>query len=100
MRTTRIYVDLELAGEREVLLPAAQSSHLLRVLRLRPGAALTLFNGRGGEYAAELIAAGKAGARLAIRAHAVLERESPLRLTLLRRGRLEHATVTPRERKG
>jgi 16S rRNA (uracil1498-N3)-methyltransferase len=83
MRTTRIYVDLEFADRREVLLPAAQSSHLLRVLRLRPGAALTLFNGRGGEYAAELIGADKAGARLAIRAHTALERESPLHLTLL-----------------
>ncbi len=83
MRTTRIYVDLELAAERELVLPAAQSTHLLRVLRLRPGAALTLFNGRGGEYAAELIGADKSGARLALRAHAALERESPLRLTLL-----------------
>ena len=83
MRSTRIYVDIELAGERQVVLPAAQSSHLLRVLRLRPGAALTLFNGRGGEYAAELMGADKAGARLSIRAHADLERESPLRVTLL-----------------
>jgi 16S rRNA (uracil1498-N3)-methyltransferase len=76
MRTTRIYVDLELTGHQELLLPAAQSTHLLRVLRLRPGATLTLFNGRGGEYAAELIDAGKAGARLAVRAHSELERES------------------------
>jgi 16S rRNA (uracil1498-N3)-methyltransferase len=83
MRTTRIYVDVELASERELRLPAAQSSHLLRVLRLRPGAALTLFNGRGGEFAAELTGVDKAGARVAIRAHAALERESPLHLTLL-----------------
>ncbi|HEV7431704.1 MAG TPA: 16S rRNA (uracil(1498)-N(3))-methyltransferase [Steroidobacteraceae bacterium] len=83
MRSTRIYVDLELTGHQELLLPAAQSTHVLRVLRLRPGAALTLFNGRGGEYAAELIDAGKSGARLAVRAHSVLERESPLQLTLL-----------------
>ena len=55
MRTTRIYVDLALASGQEIVLPATQSTHLLRVLRLRAGAALTLFNGRGGEYAAELI---------------------------------------------
>ncbi len=83
MRTTRIYVDLELAAGPDVLLPAAQSNHLLRVLRLRSGAPLTLFNGRGGEYAAELVDAGKPGARVAIRAHSAVERESPLHLTLL-----------------
>jgi 16S rRNA (uracil1498-N3)-methyltransferase len=83
MRTTRIYIDLELTAEQEVVLPSAQSNHLLRVLRLRAGAPLTLFNGRGGEYAAELIGTDKSGARLAIREHLALERESPLRLTLL-----------------
>ncbi len=83
MRSTRIYVDLELECDQELLLPVAQSTHLLRVLRLRSGAALTLFNGRGGEYAAELIGAGKSGARLAVRAHSAVERESPLHLTLL-----------------
>ena len=83
MRTTRIYVNLGITGEQELMLPAAQSTHVLRVLRLRPGAALTLFNGRGGEYAAELIGVNKSGARLAVRAHAAVERESPLQLTLL-----------------
>ena len=83
MRTTRIYVDLELTAGKEVLLPGAQSMHLLRVLRLRTGAVLTLFNGRGGEYGAELTGADKAGARLRVGAHAAVERESPLQLTLL-----------------
>jgi 16S rRNA (uracil1498-N3)-methyltransferase len=83
MRTTRIYADLDLASSRELLLPAAPSAHLLRVLRLRPGAALTLFNGRGGEYAAELLGAEKSGARLRLGAHQPIERESPLQLTLL-----------------
>src|SRR5206468_752321 len=44
---------------------------------------LTLFNGRGGEYAAELTGTGAPGARLAVGAHAALERESPLQVTLL-----------------
>jgi 16S rRNA (uracil1498-N3)-methyltransferase len=83
MRTTRVYVDLELNSDREIVLPLGQSTHLLRVLRLRAGAALTLFNGRGGEYAAELVGSGKSGARLAVRAHSPVERESPLALTLL-----------------
>ena len=83
MRTTRIYVDLVLGSGQEIVLPAAQSTHLLRVLRLRAGAALTVFNGRGGEYAAELIETSKSGARLAVHGHAPVERESPLHLTLL-----------------
>ena len=35
MRSTRIFVDLALASGEETVLPAAQSTHLLRVLRLR-----------------------------------------------------------------
>jgi 16S rRNA (uracil1498-N3)-methyltransferase len=83
MRMTRVFVDLALASEQELTLPAAQSAHLLRVLRLRPGAALTLFDGRGGEYAAELLAGGQGRATVRIGAHSAAERESPLRLTLL-----------------
>ncbi len=83
MRTTRIYVQLDLRSGAEVLLPAAASTHLLRVLRLRPGAGLSLFNGRGGEYAAELAAGGRSGARALVGAHTAIERESPLHITLL-----------------
>jgi 16S rRNA (uracil1498-N3)-methyltransferase len=83
MRTTRVFVDLALANEQELSLPAAQSAHLLRALRLRPGAKLTLFNGRGGEYAAELLAGGQGRAIVRIGTHCTVERESPLRITLL-----------------
>ncbi len=83
MRTTRIHVDADLVTGQDLLLPGAQSAHLLRVLRLRPGAVVTLFNGHGGEYTAELVAADKPGARLRVGAHAAVERESPLQLTLL-----------------
>jgi len=83
MRTTRVYVDLALESDRELPLPAAASAHLLRVLRLRPGAVLTLFNGRGGEYAAELQAAGQGRATVRVGAHRAVERESLLQITLL-----------------
>jgi 16S rRNA (uracil1498-N3)-methyltransferase len=52
-------------------------------VRLRPGAALTLFNGRGGEYAAELLAGGQGRATVRVGAHHAVQRASPLRLTLL-----------------
>jgi 16S rRNA (uracil1498-N3)-methyltransferase len=84
VRTTRIYVDSELRPGQELLLPPEPSAHLLRVLRLRPGSTLTLFNGRGGEYQARLDGpAGRARARLGIGEYRAIERESPLQLTLL-----------------
>ena len=83
MRTTRIFVDLELTVGQTLILPAAPSAHILRVLRLRPGTTLTLFNGRGGEFAAELQGSSKTGAEVKVGAHENVERESPLHLTLL-----------------
>jgi 16S rRNA (uracil1498-N3)-methyltransferase len=83
MRNTRIHVELPLTEGSELLLTPEPSAHLLRVLRLRPGAALTLFNGAGGEYAAELLAAEKGLARVRIGGHALIERESALAVTLL-----------------
>ncbi len=38
-----------------VELPEGPAHHVLKVLRLRPGARLVLFDGEGGEYVAELI---------------------------------------------
>lgn len=78
----RFFVAGELAEGATVALPAAVAHHAVRVLRLRNGAAITLFNGRGGEYAATLqIAGDAASARLL--AFDDVERESPLRLTLV-----------------
>ena len=42
------------APEALVDLPAGASRHIVRTLRLRPGAALVLFDGHGGEYEARL----------------------------------------------
>jgi len=83
MRTTRIHVDLPLAAGTELQLPPAASAHLLRVLRLREGAALVLFNGRGGEYPGRLLAGERNLARVALGEHRAVERESPLAVTLL-----------------
>ena len=83
MRNTRIHVAAELTSEHELLLPPTASAHLLRVLRLRVGAALTLFNGQGGEYSAELLGTDKGSACVKIGAFDSVERESPLQLTLL-----------------
>jgi 16S rRNA (uracil1498-N3)-methyltransferase len=83
MRLSRVYAELPLQTGIELTLPPAASAHLLRVLRLRPGAALTLFNGRGGEFEATLLDGRSDGARVRVGAHQDIERESPLAITLL-----------------
>ncbi|MFO1401086.1 MAG: RsmE family RNA methyltransferase [Steroidobacteraceae bacterium] len=83
MSAPRAYVAAALAADAELELPAAVANHVVRVLRLRPGAMLPLFDGRGGEYPATLLAATAHGARVRTGAHAAIERESPLHLTLL-----------------
>ncbi|MFO1306384.1 MAG: 16S rRNA (uracil(1498)-N(3))-methyltransferase [Burkholderiales bacterium] len=72
----------DLAGS-EVALPDDVAHHALRVLRLATGEAITLFDGRGGEYAATLVRAGKRDAWARIDAFDPADRESPLAATLV-----------------
>ena len=67
----------------DITLPAQPGEHLTRVLRLEAGAAFILFDGRGGEYAAELGARSGKQVRARVLAHTAIERESPLDITLL-----------------
>jgi 16S rRNA (uracil1498-N3)-methyltransferase len=50
----RLYVDADLAEGATVQLAQTQAHYLLHVLRLAPGAVLLVFNGREGEWRAEL----------------------------------------------
>lgn len=83
MRVTRIFVDTAVAVGAEVTLPADAANHVQRVLRLRAGAPLLLFNGRGGEYRATLLRADRDSTIARIDIHVADDRESPLHLTLL-----------------
>ena len=56
----RLYVATDLDEDALIPLTASQAHYLRTVLRLGPGAALTLFNGRDGEWAAQLASVGKA----------------------------------------
>jgi 16S rRNA (uracil1498-N3)-methyltransferase len=82
MRLTRVYVDAVLEPGAHLTLTGSAASHLTRVLRLRPKAALTLFNGRGGEYAASIERVHRNTVEVAIGEHEPIERESPFPLTL------------------
>lgn len=79
---TRLHVDEIPAPGAELALPAAALAHV-QARRLKPGAGLALFDGRGGEYAATLLSLGRREARVRIDAHHPRETESPLALTLL-----------------
>src|SRR5580698_6167700 len=83
MRLTRCYVPPPLAAGETRLLPEQVSTHVARVLRARAGEALTLFDGRGGEFDATIVDLGRRGVSVRIDAHHAIERESPLRVTLL-----------------
>nr|HMS95858.1 16S rRNA (uracil(1498)-N(3))-methyltransferase [Tabrizicola sp.] len=58
----RLYVDQPLGPGQAVALSGDQAHYLVGVMRLAAGAALLLFNGRGGEWRATLAEAGKRGA--------------------------------------
>lgn len=82
MRVTRVFVDQKLASGKGIGLPEQAGLHLTRVLRLDTGAAITLFDGTGGEYQGTLERDGKKfWARVGT--HDPVERESPLAITLL-----------------
>jgi 16S rRNA (uracil1498-N3)-methyltransferase len=82
MKCPRLYVPDPVSGPGDIELQGDAATHL-RVLRLRAGNPLILFDGRGGEYAAELLAAERRHVRVRVLEHRDVERESPLRLTLV-----------------
>jgi 16S rRNA (uracil1498-N3)-methyltransferase len=55
----RLYVDQALAAGQPVAVDADQANYLFNVMRLAPGALVSLFNGRDGEWRAEVEQAGK-----------------------------------------
>lgn len=59
----RFYVDTPLAAPGELALPPGAARHV-QVLRLQPGDALTLFDGSGPEWQAEVTAMGRSGVRV------------------------------------
>ena len=77
----RFFVDLPLHSGAALALPAGAARHV-QVLRLQPGVAITLFNGRGGEWAASVTQMGRSEVSVQIGAHDTVDRELGLTLTL------------------
>ena len=55
----------------------------LQVLRVATGETITLFDGRGGEFAATVVDIGKRTASVMLSAFDAVEREAPIRITLV-----------------
>jgi 16S rRNA (uracil1498-N3)-methyltransferase len=62
----RFHVPDAQAPDQVVSLPDEEAAHLTRVLRLKPGDPVRVFNGRGGEFDAVVEEAGKSGARVRV----------------------------------
>ena len=58
-RTPRVYLDAPLAAGLTASFDRGQANYLLNVLRLKHGDELLLFNGRDGEWQAQIAGAGK-----------------------------------------
>lgn len=82
MPVSRIYEPSALSEGNKIWLNENAAHHLARVLRVNVGEALILFNGKGGEYTAEIIQVTKKGVEVQIGAFVERDVESPLRIEL------------------
>lgn len=79
----RFYVDAPLRARSVSTLPEDAAHHAVHVLRLREGEPVVLFNGRGGEFPARIASMKRLEISIDILEHRAIERESPLRVTLV-----------------
>lgn len=63
----RLFVPADLAADADLALGKEQSHYLANVMRAKTGEAVLLFNGRDGEWLAEVTQAAKSTVRLAVR---------------------------------
>ena len=83
MAHTRLFIPAELRSGKEIQLDGDRARYVSRVLRLRPGDPLTVFNGENGEFTASVAGVGKSAATLLIESHMETATESPLRVHLV-----------------
>jgi 16S rRNA (uracil1498-N3)-methyltransferase len=82
MAPPRLFVDGALAEAAQTFeLPAGAARHV-QVLRLQPGDALTLFDGRGGVWTAAVAAMGRSRVEVTLGTHHAIERELRCTVTL------------------
>ena len=83
MRKIRIYTPQSLPTNQACKLEKSASHHLLNVLRLEPGAFVTLFNGDGYDYHGKLIDTNKQHCQIVIEEKTINHCDSPATLSLI-----------------
>lgn len=83
MSVPRFHCPLPLAVGACLSLPERVAHHAIKVLRLRSGSVLTLFNGEGGEFGARISTIDGPRVSVEILDWRAVERESPLSITLI-----------------
>jgi 16S rRNA (uracil1498-N3)-methyltransferase len=83
MRLIRVYAPGEIRPQGSVDLEGTAAAHVSRVLRLRIGDPVTLFNGDGWEYPGTISASGSGKLRVEVGERVAGIAESPLALTLV-----------------
>ena len=78
----RFYCPAPLATGQALSLPPGAARHV-QVLRLQPGAVITLFNGEGGEFEATVTRMGRSDVDVDVGTHHAIEREAPRAIHLL-----------------
>ena len=83
MRVPRLFIDQPLRTDEPVALDRRTHDHAVKVLRLRAGDRLCLFNGRGGEFAATLTSGPDRTLQALVGEFTPDRTESPLNVRLL-----------------
>jgi 16S rRNA (uracil1498-N3)-methyltransferase len=82
MRLNRVHVEVPVGGLVQLDLQGTAANHVARVLRLRVGDPLILFDDAGGEYTATVISLSRHTVRVSVGEYLTTNRESPLHVTL------------------
>lgn len=77
----RFYCPASLSAGHSLALPIGAARHV-QVLRLQPGASITLFNGKGGEWEATVERMGRSEVQVLVQSHRPIEREAGLAVHL------------------
>lgn len=83
LRRHRLHVPSELSSGAAITLPEDVAHHAVRVLRLRDGDPVVLFDGTGGEYAGQLSVPARGPVQAQLGEHQAIEWELSYQVTLL-----------------
>lgn len=83
MHIPRIHISSQLESGKTISLEKASASHINRVLRMKEGDALILFNGEGGEYSASITSSERHDVTVQIKQFTDKDCESPIKISLV-----------------